>query len=198
MGIFKQKMNFDQFSYFAIQQVYLTYEPEKEAIIDKAQWENESRLTQDERDSLWDDFTYFIPIGLGTYAIGYFKGKYSTSDIFARVAEAYVHFLHQDKGLDNAQVEEFTDLMMDYIEKFEEISTSKEAAAGASVNEIIINAGIAFTEIYSNDDRTHKQIMDQISTKSSDKMFTALKLGKSYVIKGGILDKLYKGFNITW
>jgi len=196
MALFKQKLDFDKFSYFALSQIYNTYESEKEAIIDKAQWENANKLTRNERDSLWDDFLFFIPIGLGAYAMKYFNGKYETHDIFARITEAYIHFLRKDKQCDEQQVKLFFDGMLDYLEKFEAMTIKEED--DDTIDDLILNVGVAFTNIYSKDDRTPEQIMNQISTKSSDKMFVALKLAKSYLIKGGILDRLYKNFSICW
>lgn len=198
MALFKQKLDFDKFSYFAISQIYGTYEPEKEAILDKAQWENTNKLTKNERDALWNDFLFFIPVGIGAYAIKYFNGEYETSDIFSRITEAYVHFLRKDKEYSQQQVEAFFDGMSDYLEKFEEISTKNEEKGNNKMDDLIPNAGSAFINIYSKDDRTPEQMMNQISTKNSDKMFTALKLVKTYLIKDGILDKLYKNFNISW
>lgn len=196
MALFKQKLDFDKFSYFALSQIYNTYESEKEAIIDKAQWENANKLTRNERDALWGDFLFFIPIGLGAYARKYFNGKYETHDIFARITEAYVHFLRKDKQCDEQQVKLFFDGMLDYLEKFEAMTIKEDD--DNTIDDLISNVGVAFTNIYSKDDRTPEQIMNQISTKSSDKMFVALKLAKSYLIRGGILDKLYKNFSICW
>lgn len=194
----KQKITFDQFLYFATTQIFETYETNKEAVIDKAQWENTYRLAQLERDKLWEDFMFFIPLGLGIYAIRYFKGEQNTHDIFERVTGAYCHYLRNNKKLNEKQLEIFFDKMLAYFEKSEEITIGLEENGDNSINDLIPNLGIAFTNIYSKEDRTIEQIRNQVNTKNSDKMFTALKLCKTYLIKGGILDKLYKNFNITW
>ena len=198
MGLFKQEMDFDKFSYFALTQIGEVYETNKESVLDKAQWENANKLTKTERDKLWSDFMFFIPIGLDVYAIKYFGGNHENSEIVARITEAYVYYLHKYKKYNEKQVKAFMDGMIEYFGIYEELVTESEEEGRNGADDIISNAGVAFTNIYSRDDRTAEQLLNEVSTKNSDKMFVALKLVKSYLIKGGILDKLYKGFKITW
>lgn len=203
MGLFKQKLDFDKFSYFAITQIFSVYEADKEGILDKAQWENKSKLTKAEREKLWNDFLVFIPVGLCVYAFKFFNFKYENGDIAARVTEACFHYLYKDKEYTEKEVALFGNKMIDLMDEIEQfierqINMEKEMPGSNKMDDLVAMAGVVFTNHYCKDDRTYEQIKNNVYTKSSDKMFTALKLSKSYLVKGGILGSLFSSFNIVW
>lgn len=193
MGLFKQKTDFDSFVYFAIEQVFNVYDSSKDAFLDKAQWENTYKLTDLERDKLWADFNLFMPIGIAAYAAEYFNGKYDFGEVFNRLLVTYFHFLQKDKGFTEDELVSRSNKVLSYLGKIQEEISKMNEDPGLSVS-----VGLAFVNIYSRDDRTSEQIINDVQTKSSDKMFTAMKLGKGLLVKDGLLDKIFSDFSVKW
>lgn len=192
---FKKKINFESFIYAALQQIFAVYDKNKEQILDKAQWENQYKMTSAEREKLWDYFNYFIPIGLIAYGILYFDGNKTTEEISEKVTKTYILFLNKEKGYSLKDIETYEKKLFEFWEQYEKIITKMEESGKNKKDDLITNSGIAFANIFCESKIIGK---DPLKSKESQMNFAALKLSKSYITKGAILDKLFKEFKITF